>query len=141
MFEMLPPVTRPRIFVVARLGVSLRKFAMLLVGTLKSPKLWNRFAPPPGLVPPVMSYWTFPEESVWGGLTRVLSPDDVMGVWADEVKQANSETSEKASVRKGINRRCSAWCCFNGEPSLGTGASPSRHSLPDGPLIRGTPVP
>jgi hypothetical protein len=56
MFEMFPPVMRPRMFEVAKLGVSLRKFAMLLLGTPKSPKLWKRFAPPPGLVPPVMSY-------------------------------------------------------------------------------------
>ena len=111
MLEIFPPVTRPRMFDVARPEL-LRKFAMLLLGTPNSPKLWKRFAPPPGLVPPVMSYWTFPEGSVEGGLTRVLSPDDVMGgtVWAKEVRQANNRTSEKPNVRKGINRRCSA--CF-----------------------------
>ena len=75
MLERFPPVTRPRMLDVARPEL-LRKFAMLLLGTLKSPKLWKRLAPPPGLVPPVMSYWTFPEGSVEGGLTRVLSPDE-----------------------------------------------------------------
>jgi hypothetical protein len=55
MFEMFPPVTRPRIFEVGR-PESLRKLAMLFEGTLKFPKLWNRFVPPPGLVPPVMLY-------------------------------------------------------------------------------------
>ena len=41
-----------------------------------------------------------------GGLTRVFSPDDVMGevVWAEEVKQANNRTSENPNVRKGIKR-------------------------------------
>jgi len=42
MFEIFPPVTRPRMLDVAR-PESLRKFAMLLLGTLKSPKLLNRF--------------------------------------------------------------------------------------------------
>jgi hypothetical protein len=52
-FEMLPPVTRARILEVAA-PESLRKFAMLLVGTLNVPKLRKRVVPPPGLVPPVM---------------------------------------------------------------------------------------
>lgn len=37
-FEMFPLVTRPRMFEVGN-AVSLRKLAMLLLGTLKSPKL------------------------------------------------------------------------------------------------------
>src|SRR5262245_18884396 len=63
---------------------SLRKFAMLLVGTLKSPKLWNKLIPPPGLVPPVMLYWVCPLGSATGGLTCVFSPEGVMGdaAWA-----------------------------------------------------------
>ena len=42
-----------------------------------------------------------------GGLTRVLSPDDVMGgpVWAEEVRQANNKMSEKQKVRRGSIRR------------------------------------
>ncbi len=52
---MFPPVTRPRILLVGS-AVSFRKLAMLLMGTLKLPKLWNRFVPPPGRVPPVMLY-------------------------------------------------------------------------------------
>jgi hypothetical protein len=48
------PVTRPRMFDVGS-PVSFKKLAMLFVGTPKSPKLWNRFVPPPGLVPPVIS--------------------------------------------------------------------------------------
>ena len=50
---------------------------MLLVGTLKSPKLWNRFVP--ALVPPVMSYWVLPPVVRKGSLTRVFRPDGVMG--------------------------------------------------------------
>ena len=63
---------------------SLRKFAMLLLGTLKSPKLWNRFVPAPGLVPPVMSYWVFPAGGVAERLTCVFRPDGVIGdaAWA-----------------------------------------------------------
>ena len=81
---------------------SLRKFAMLLLGTLKSPKLWNRFPPPPGLVPAVMSYWTFPDGSVEGAETCVLSPDDVMGgvVCAEAMRETNSRTSEKPAVKR-----------------------------------------
>src|SRR5438128_12510349 len=85
MFEMFPPVTRPRMLDVAR-PESLRKFAMLFVGTLKSPKLWNRFVPlrPPGRVPPVMSYCTVPEGGVAERLTWVFNPEGVMGAaaWA-----------------------------------------------------------
>ena len=78
MFETFPPVTRPRILLVGS-AVSFRKFAMLLVGTPNSPKLWNRFSPPPGLVPPVMSYWTFPAGGVAERLTCVFNPEEVMG--------------------------------------------------------------
>ena len=73
----IPPVTRPRMLDVAR-PESFRKFAMLWLGTLKSPKLWNRLVPPPGRVPPVMSYCTCPA----GGVTRVtcvFNPDGVIG--------------------------------------------------------------
>jgi hypothetical protein len=62
---------------------SLRKFAMLWLGTLKSPKLWNRFTLPPGLVPPVMLYCV-PPGTVIGSETVVWSPDCVIGgeAWA-----------------------------------------------------------
>ena len=126
-FEILSPVTRPRMFDVGS-DVSFRKFAMLLLGTPNSPKLWKRFAPPPGLVPPVMSYWALPEGSVEGGLTRVFRPDDVIGgVWAKEVRQANNRTSEKQNVRRWINLRCSACFTFNGNPPLGVVPLPHNH--------------
>jgi len=50
---------------------------------------------------------------VEGELTRVLSPDEVMGgtVCAKEVN-VNNRTSEKPNARQGINRTC---CCFNYE--------------------------
>ena len=88
----------------------LRKFAMLLLGTLKSPKLWKRLVPPPGLVPPVMLYCVCPLGRGTGGLTCVLRPDPVMGeaAWTREVREANNRTREKPNVRKGIDRRCSA---------------------------------
>ena len=55
---------------------------MLLVGTLKSPKLWNRLVPPPGRVPPLMSYWVCPPTAI-GSLTWVCKPDGVIGgTWA-----------------------------------------------------------
>jgi hypothetical protein len=54
-FDMSPPVTRPRMFEVRGrdqfTGV-LRKLAVSPESTLKLPKLWNRFVP--ALVPPVM---------------------------------------------------------------------------------------
>jgi hypothetical protein len=53
--DMLPPVTRPRMFEVSGkdpfTGV-LRKLAVSPAPTLKLPKLWNRLVPV--LVPPVM---------------------------------------------------------------------------------------
>src|SRR5262245_59130984 len=92
MFEMFPPVTRPRILLVAKPSASklpfesndplFKKFAMLLLGTLKSPKLWNRFSPPPGLVPPVMLNWVWPFGRLMGADTAVFRPDDVIGVTA-----------------------------------------------------------
>ena len=72
------PVTRARMLDVGS-PVSFRKLAMLLSGTLKSPKLWNRLVPPPGLVPPVMSYCTVPAGGVAERLTSVFSPEGVMG--------------------------------------------------------------
>jgi len=92
MFEMIPPVPQPRKFDVSS-AVSLRKFAMLLLGTLNCPKLWNRFVPPPGLVPPVMLYWLCPVERLCGALIWVLRPEEVMGaLWAD----ASTEAFEKS---------------------------------------------
>ena len=87
MLEMFPPVTRPRIFDVARPDW-FRKFAMLLVGTLKSPKLWKRLVPPPGLVPPVMLYCVCPLGRATGALTCVFRPEPVMGeaAWTSEVR-------------------------------------------------------
>src|SRR6478609_7888405 len=111
MLEIFSPVTRPRMFDVAR-PESLRRFAMLLVGTLKSPKLWNKLVPlaPPGRVPPVMLYCVCPLGSVTAGLTCVFRPEPVMGeaAWTREVREANNRTSEKPNVRKGIDRRRSA---------------------------------
>src|SRR6478609_2779485 len=115
MLEIFSPVTRPRMFDVAR-PESLRKFAMLVVGTLKSPKLWNKLVPlvPPGRVPPVMLNCVCPLGRGTGGLTRVLRPDEVMGgVWAEEFRQAKNRTKEKPSVRQGINLACFA---FKAEP-------------------------
>jgi hypothetical protein len=68
-----------------------------------------------------MSYWTFPEESVWGGLTRVLSPDDAMGeaAWTGKVRQANNRTNEKPNTRQGMHSAC---CCFNCKPPAGRSA-------------------
>jgi len=65
-----------------------------------------------------MSYWTFPDGSVEGEATRVLSPYEVMGggVWAAEIRQAHERTSEKPTVSKGINWSRSECCPINGEP-------------------------
>src|SRR5215510_15028242 len=117
MFEMFPPVTRPKMFDVARPEL-LRKFAILLLGTLKSPKLCNRFPPPPGLVPPVMSYWTLPEGRLAGGLTCVLSPEGVMGeaAWTSEVRYGTDRASEQPSRSQEITLACSASRLFNGAP-------------------------
>ena len=78
---------------------SLRKFAMLWLGTLKSPKLWNRFAPPPGLVPPVMSYWVCPPTEI-GPLTWVFRPDGVMGgaAWARGLTTASASHRQHTTV-------------------------------------------
>ena len=51
MADTWPPVTRPRMFVVAA-PVVLLKFAMSPAPTLKRPKLWNRLLP--ARLPPVM---------------------------------------------------------------------------------------
>src|SRR5215813_7037741 len=105
----LPPLMRPRMLEVAKpegrmmfgfagsIDPALRKFAMLLVGTLKLPKLWNRFVPPPGLVPPVISYWVFPAGGIAERLTCVLSPDDVMGeaAWTREGGLGTASTTEQ----------------------------------------------
>src|SRR6478609_1204634 len=110
MLEIFSPVTRPRMFDVAR-PESLKKFAMLRLGTLKSPKLWNKLVPlaPPGRVPPVMLYCVCPLGSETGGLTCVLRPDPVMGeaAWTREVRKANNRMRAKPNVREGICRRCS----------------------------------
>ena len=58
MLEILPPVTRARMLDVGRPEL-LRKLAVVLMGTLKLPKLWNTF-PPPHRVPFVMSIWVWP---------------------------------------------------------------------------------
>src|SRR5215472_10692668 len=104
---------RPRMLEVGRFGASntpfrsidpeLRKFAMLLVGTLKLPKLWNRFTPPPGLVPPVMSYCVFPAGGIADRVTCVFNPEGVIGAaaWTREVG-LNARTSEKPSIRERI---------------------------------------
>jgi hypothetical protein len=50
-----------------------------------------------------------------GGLTRVLSSDDVMGgvVCAEAVTEANSRTSDKPAVKREINRTGAELCFFN----------------------------
>src|SRR5262245_23471227 len=83
-FEGFPPVTRPSMFDVPK-PESLRKFPMLLVGTPNSPKLWNKLGPLPGLVPPVMLYWTWPLGRLIGPLTCVFRPPEGVigaGTWA-----------------------------------------------------------
>ena len=66
-----------------------------------------------------MSYWTFPDGSVEGEETCVLSPDDVMGgVVCAEVREAKSRTSEKPAVKRQINRTCSPYAVFTGENLL-----------------------
>ena len=71
-----------------------------------------------------MSYWTLPEGSVDGELTRVLSPDDVMGgvVCAEAIREANTRTSEKPAVKREVNATCAARCFFNRDPPIGKGA-------------------
>src|SRR6476620_11894411 len=126
MLEIFPPVTRPRMFDVAR-PESLKKFALLRLGTLKSPKLWNKLVPlvPPGRVPPVMLYCVCPLGRETGGLTCVLRPDPVIGeaAWTREVREANNRTRKKPNVRQGI----SACFTFNAEPPLGVVPSPRKH--------------
>ena len=77
MFEGFPPVTRPRMLEVGK-EVLLTKLAVWFAGTPNSPKLWKRFGPLPGLVPPVMS------KEVPCCVTVVFNPEDVMGdvAWA-----------------------------------------------------------
>ena len=90
-------VARPELF---------RKFAMLFDGTLKSPKLWKRFVPPPGLVPPVILYCVCPLGSMTDGPTCVLRPEPVMGeaAWTREVKQTSNTKSEQPMTRRKISR-------------------------------------
>src|SRR5215471_3392814 len=116
----LPPLMRPRMLAVGRFGSStvpfrstdpaLRKFAMLLVGTFKLPKLWNRFSPPPGLVPPVMSYWIFPGGGVADRVTCVLSPEGVMGeaAWNRESFSTPPSTTVEPARRQDPGLPCSA---------------------------------
>src|SRR5678815_5014899 len=113
MFEIFPPVTRPRILDVAK-PESLRKFAMLWLGTLKSLKLWNRFAPPPGLVPPVMSYCTFPAGGAADRLTCVLSPDGVIGGWARVTEHGRTRRSERTNMTLETTFACSRCGFFMG---------------------------
>src|SRR5262245_60273107 len=96
MLDGFPPVTRPNMLLVGKpeprtlpprsTDPEFKKLAILLVGTLKSPKLWNRFVPPHGLVLPVMSYCVFPAGGVEESVTCVLSPDEVMdeAAWTRE---------------------------------------------------------
>src|ERR1051326_5788038 len=97
MLDTSPPVTRPRMLEVAR-PESLRKFAMLLLGTLKSPKLWNRLVPPPGRVPPVMSNWVWPLGRLIGADTAVSRPDDVI-VWARETEHGRARRRKRPNMR------------------------------------------
>src|SRR5262249_2504162 len=135
MLDGLPPLMRPRMLAVGRFGSStvpfrstdpaLRKFAMLLVGTLKLPKLWNRFSPPPGLVPPVMSYWIFPGGGVADRVTCVLSPEGVMGeaAWTREVG-LDARTREQPSMKERITLAWSASRLFIGAPPCGIKVHP-----------------
>src|SRR6476620_11153963 len=81
---------------------------MLLVGTLETPKLWNKLVPlaPPGRVPPVMLYCVCPLGRATAGLTCVFRPEPVMGeaAWTKEVRQANNRRSEQPRTRRGISR-------------------------------------
>src|SRR6476646_9665514 len=103
MLEIFPPVTRPRMFDVAK-PESFRKFAMLVVGMLNC--VW-------------------PLGRVTGGLTCVLRPDAVMGeaAWARKVRCVNSRTSEKPNARQEINL---AYFAFKAEPPLGVLPSPRK---------------
>ena len=101
--EALPPVIRPRMLFVGRPEL-LRKLAMLLVGTLKFPKLWNKLVPPPGRVPPVMSYWTLPLGIVIGALTCVFSPDEVIGGAAACAKEPSNKIGEPFQFRNIVTR-------------------------------------
>ena len=103
MVEGFPPVTRPRMLDVAR-PESLRKFAMLFVGTLKSPKLWNRFGPFPGLVPPMMSYCTLPTGGVVERLIWVFRPDDVMGGVLCAWLYSEKGRSRRSRMNRGTKR-------------------------------------
>src|SRR5215831_9408031 len=99
---------------------------MLLVGTLKLPKLWYRFSPPPGLVPPVMLYCVCPLARGSGALTCVLRPDDVMGAvaWTREGGFGTPKTSEQPTMRQVSSLACSAARLFNVTCPLGIAAHP-----------------
>jgi len=69
----------------------------MLLGTLKFPKLWNRLPPPPGLVPPVMS-WTVPFV-----VTMVFKPEDVMGAtsaWVLAIGKASHRQHSPIAPRR-----------------------------------------
>ncbi len=104
MLEMFPPVTRPRILEVGA-PVLFRKLAILLLGTLKLPKLWNRFVPPPGLVPPVMSYCTCPGGGVADRVICVFSPDGVIGGCARATERGIPLRRESARSRDPSDQR------------------------------------
>src|SRR4029078_175213 len=99
------PVMRPRMLDVGTPEL-FRKFAILFVGTLKSPKLWKRFVPPPGLVPPVILYCVCPLGRMTAGPTCVFRPEPVMGEAAGtrEVSQTSNTKSEQPMTRRGISR-------------------------------------
>jgi hypothetical protein len=85
--------------------VSLRKLAMLLVGTLKSPKLWNKLTPPPGLVPPVMLYCVDPPTGM-GPLTVVFRPEEVIGgVCADATCSQKGQDINRVIIPAPVMRR------------------------------------
>ena len=81
-------------------------------GTLKSPKLWKRFVPPPGLVPPVMLYWVCPPTAI-GPLTWVFNQKMVMGavacaatyVYANQTEEEHSQ-GDRGAKRKSCGPRC-----------------------------------
>src|SRR5215469_10035524 len=140
MLDGLPPLMRPRMSEVGKpegrmalgsagsIDPELRKFAMLLLGTLKFPKLWNRFGPPPGLVPPVMSYCVFPAGGVGERVTCVLSPDDVMGEAActREGGYGTATTTDQLNRREYLTLAWYAARCLNGTPSFGIVVHPAR---------------
>jgi len=63
----------------------IQKVRNVVIGDIEVAEAWNRFTPPPGLVPPVMLNWVWPLGRAIGPDTAVLRPEDVIG-WARETE-------------------------------------------------------